>query len=213
MLQTASTSAATTTTTTTNNNSSFIITCSLLRVFCCFVSFLLSLSQHFETNSYSTHSFPLCSSVCVPSVLHHLSISSHQHHFLFLSQQLSIRSLYSLTRFAIAGHYPIEAMFGSQNTYGGYNNSYGNAPYYPPASNPDSFWGNRQQQQQQQQSQNRVNYRNHDDAIANDSLYGYQNNNSYPEQSVDGSIESGLSGNLLAYACLRITNCLVLFGL
>lgn len=79
-------------------------------------------------------------------------------------------------------------MFGSQNTYGGYNNSYGNAPYYPPASNPDSFWG-------KQQSQNRVNYRNQEEAIANDSLYGYQNNNTYPEQSVDGSIESGLSGN------------------
>ena len=88
-------------------------------------------------------------------------------------------------------------MFGSHNTYGGYNNSYGNAPYYPPPSNPDPFWGNKQQQQQQQN--HRMNYRNQD-AIANDSLYGYNNNNNaYTEQSVDGSlndIESGISGNL-----------------
>lgn len=87
-------------------------------------------------------------------------------------------------------------MFGSQNTYGGYNNSYGNAPYYPPPSNPDQFWGNKQHQQQQQQ-QNRVNYRNDQDpALANDSLYGYQND-AYPEQSLDGSvnhIETGISG-------------------
>ena len=80
-------------------------------------------------------------------------------------------------------------MFGSHNTYGGYNNSYGNAPYYPPPTNPDAFWGNKQ---------NRVNYRNQDAAIANDSLYGYNNNNAYPEQSVvDGSlnhIEAGVSG-------------------
>lgn len=86
-------------------------------------------------------------------------------------------------------------MFGSQNTYGGYNNSYGNAPYYPPPSNPDQFWGNKQHQQQQQQ--NRVNYRNDQDpALANDSLYGYQND-AYPEQSLDGSvnhIETGISG-------------------
>ena len=83
-------------------------------------------------------------------------------------------------------------MFGSHNTYGGYNNSYGNTPYYPPpTSNPDQFWGNNKQ--------NRVNYRSQDPtaaAIANDSLYGY-NNNTYPEQPVDGSlnpIEAGLSG-------------------
>lgn len=77
-------------------------------------------------------------------------------------------------------------MFGSQNTYGGYNNnSYGNPPYaYPPAN--EQYWG----------KQNRVNFRNQDPAT--DSLYGYQND-AYPEQLLDGSInhiESGISGNI-----------------
>lgn len=88
----------------------------------------------------------------------------------------------------------MSAMFGSQNTYGGYNNNYGNNPYYSPHNN-DSVWINNCDNNQQ----NRVNYREQDSAIASDSLYGYDNSYS-SGQSLDGStnttrqIESGISG-------------------
>lgn len=101
---------------------------------------------------------------------------------LLVSLQISVNILF------------FDAMFGSQKAYGGNsnnNNNYGNTSHYSSqqssnaSSTNDSFWGNRSQQQQQ----NRLNYSasigsdsgtsNANDqpvpeAIANDSLYGYQ---------------------------------------